>query len=66
MHDGSVGTLSQVVEFYYRGAPPSTPDGLPLDIAALSGQSYSEISAIVAFLESLTGEAPQPSRLTLP
>jgi cytochrome c peroxidase len=66
MHDGSLATLSQVVEFYYRGVPPSSPDGLPLSITALTGQSYSEISAIVAFLESLTGAAPQPPPPTLP
>jgi cytochrome c peroxidase len=62
MHDGSMETLAQVVEFYYRGAPIQSPDGLPLDIAPLLGQSYSEISAIVAFLESLTGESPEISK----
>jgi cytochrome c peroxidase len=66
MHDGSMETLAQVVEFYYRGAPIQSPDGLPLDIAPLLGQSYSEISAIVAFLESLTGEQPEISKPDLP
>jgi cytochrome c peroxidase len=66
LHDGSMKTLAQVVEFYYRGAPIQSPDGLPLDIAPLLGQSYSEISAIVAFLESLTGEPPEVSKPTLP
>jgi cytochrome c peroxidase len=66
MHDGSLETLAQVVEFYYRGAPIQSPDGLPLDIAPLLGQSYSEISALVAFLESLTGEPPEISKPTLP
>jgi cytochrome c peroxidase len=66
MHDGSVETLTRVVEFYYRGAPTVTPDGLPLDIEPLLGQSYSEISAIVAFLESLTGEPQLVSKPTLP
>jgi cytochrome c peroxidase len=66
MHDGSMETLAQVVEFYYRGAPIQSPDGLPLDIAPLLGQSYSEISAIVAFLESLNGEPPEISKPTLP
>jgi cytochrome c peroxidase len=66
MHDGSMETLAQVVEFYYRGAPIQSPDGLPLDIAPLLGQSYSEISAVVAFLESLTGETPEISKPTLP
>lgn len=66
MHDGSMETLAQVVEFYYRGAPIQSPDGLPLDIAPLLGQSYSEISAIVAFLEALNGEIPQVSPPRLP
>jgi cytochrome c peroxidase len=66
MHDGSMETLTQVVEFYYRGAPIQSPDGLPLDIAPLLGQSYSEIAAIVAFLEALNGEIPQVSPPHLP
>lgn len=66
MHDGSMETLDQVVEFYYRGAPIQSHDGLPLDIAPLLGQSYSEISAIVAFLETLNGEIPQVSPPRLP
>ncbi len=66
LHDGSLATLYQVVEFYYRSAPQQAPDGLPLDIAPLLGQSYSEISAVVAFLESLNGESPQISKPVLP
>ncbi|MEW6126857.1 MAG: cytochrome c peroxidase [Acidobacteriota bacterium] len=66
LHDGSLETLSQVVEFYYRGVPRGSTDGLPLDVAPLLGQSYSEISAIVAFLESLNGELPNISRPVLP
>ena len=66
MHVGSMETLAQVVEFYYRGAPIQSHDGLPLDIAPLLGQSYSEISAMVAFLESLTGESPEISKPALP
>lgn len=65
MHDGSKKTLSEVVEFYYRGVPTTTSDRLPLDVSPLLGQSYSEIPAIVAFLESLSGEVPkvEPPRL---
>lgn len=66
MHDGSLATLAQVVEFYYRGVPASAPDGLPVDVAPLLGQSYSEISALVAFLESLSGSPPPVSRPQLP
>lgn len=65
MHDGSKKTLFEVVEFYYRGVPLTTSDRLPLDVSPLLGQSYSEIPAIVAFLESLSGEVPrvEPPRL---
>jgi cytochrome c peroxidase len=66
LHDGSLATLTQVVEFYYRGVPTGSADGLPLDVTPLLGQSYSEVSAIVAFLESLNGEPPQVSRPALP
>lgn len=66
MHDGSKKTLAEVVEFYYRGVPTTTPDGLPLDVQPLLGQSYSEISSLVAFLESLTGEAPKIEPPALP
>jgi cytochrome c peroxidase len=58
MHDGSLNTLEDVVTFYYRTAPATTVGSLPIDIEALLGRSYSEISDIVAFLESLTGESP--------
>ncbi len=59
MHDGSIKTLDDVVTFYYRGVPTTTTNDLPLDIQPLSGQSFSEISDLVAFLESLTGEPPK-------
>lgn len=62
LHDGSMRTLTEVVEFYYRNAPVSAADGLPIDIAPLLDRSYSEISLVVAFLESLTEEAPQAAR----
>jgi cytochrome c peroxidase len=58
MHDGSKKTLFDVVEFYYRGVPPKSSDGQPTDVESLSGQSFSEIPALVAFLEALTGELP--------
>ena len=58
MHDGSKKTLDEVVEFYYRGVPPGTPE-MPLDIQPLTGQSYSEIPALVAFLQALSGPPPE-------
>lgn len=66
MHDGSLKTLYEVVEFYYRGIPNAGPDGLQPDTAALSGQSFSEISLLVAFLNSLTGKSPDETPPTLP
>lgn len=66
MHDGSMKTLYQVVEFYYRNAPTTARNGLKPDIEPLLGQSYTEISALVAFLESLTGEAPKITPPKLP
>lgn len=52
MHDGSLHTLRQVVEFYNQGGVPNevlSPLIKPL------GLNEEEISDIVAFLESLTG-----------
>ncbi|MEX2137638.1 MAG: cytochrome c peroxidase [Pirellulales bacterium] len=65
MHDGSLTTLTSVVEFYYRGVP-STVDGLAPDVEVLQGRSYSEVSDLVAFLESLTGEPPKIMRPIMP
>ncbi len=48
MHDGSLKSLSEVVEFYDRGGHPGGPGRLHL--------SASEREDLVAFLESLTGE----------
>ena len=59
MHNGSLKTLDDVASFYYRGVPTSNPKGVELDVQPLADQSFSEIPAIVAFLESLTGEFPK-------
>lgn len=53
MHDGSLATLYDVVQFYYRDVPSRGPEGLPLDIEPLVDQSFSDIDALVAFLKSL-------------
>jgi cytochrome c peroxidase len=66
MHDGSLKALRDVVTFYYRNAPVVSPDGAPLDIEPLLGQSVEEIDAIVAFLESLTSELPEFAKPDLP
>lgn len=66
MHNGSLKTLDEVATFYYRSVPTTTPNGLTLDIQPLSGQSFSEISDLVAFLEALTGEPPTITPPALP
>jgi cytochrome c peroxidase len=52
MHDGSLRTLEEVVQFYSRGGAPH--DGLDPLIEPLHLKSE-EIAALVAFLNSLTG-----------
>lgn len=61
MHDGSLATLTDVVEFYYRGAGQRDAEGLPLDIEPLSGRSFSEIADLTALLEAMTGPLPDVS-----
>jgi cytochrome c peroxidase len=56
MHDGSIRTLREVVEFYNRGAIPN-PD-LSAFIHPL-GLDSQEIDALVAFLNSLNGDGWQ-------
>jgi cytochrome c peroxidase len=60
MHDGSLATLEQVVDFYVQGGhanPWLSPKSLPLDLTA------AERADLVTFLHALTGEvAPAVSR----
>ena len=56
MHDGSLGTLRDVVEFYNAGGVPN--EALDPRIRALDLSSR-EIDDVVAFLESLTGDAAE-------
>src|SRR4051812_1883214 len=53
MHDGSIGTLREVVEYYNRGARPNPY--LSAFIRPL-GLTAEEVDALVAFLEALNGE----------
>lgn len=56
MHDGSLATLQDVVEFYNRGGNPGAPRNgriVPL------GLSQSDVKSVVAFLKSLNGEGYQ-------
>ena len=66
MHDGSFETLDEVVQFYFRSTPSLSPEGLTVDFEPLIGRSFSEIAPILAFLDSLTGEAPEVSPPGLP
>ncbi len=55
MHDGSLATLEEVIEFYDGGGnanPYQDPDIRPLNLNA------SERSALLAFLRSLSGKVP--------
>lgn len=53
MHDGSISTLREIVEFYNRGGVPH--DGLDPSVKPL-GLSSEEMDDLVAFLRSLTGD----------
>lgn len=53
MHDGSLRTLRQVVEFYNRGGFPHPGIDPEIEPLGLGGQ---ELSDLIAFLESLTGD----------
>ena len=59
MHDGSLGTLEEVVEFYNRGGhgnPNRDPDLKPLDL------SPDEKAALLAFLRALDGDVMEGGR----
>jgi cytochrome c peroxidase len=58
MHNGSIKTLDAVIEFYLRSIPASGPDGLTIDVEPVVGLSYSDVTALVAFLRSLSGTPP--------
>jgi cytochrome c peroxidase len=57
MHNGTIGTLKEVVAFYNQGVSQN-PDILPGDIAIRPlGLSETEIDDITAFLHALTDDA---------
>jgi cytochrome c peroxidase len=61
MHSGAFATLAEVVEFYDAGGGEGQTAGLrPLDL------TDEDKAALVAFLESLTGDAPTIAAPTLP
>jgi len=55
MHNGSLGTLEDVVEYYDQGG--GKDDVMPVELEPL-GLSRSEKSSLVAFLEALSSETP--------
>ncbi|MFQ5743932.1 MAG: cytochrome-c peroxidase [Acidobacteriota bacterium] len=59
MHDGSVATLEEVIEFYDRGGEPNLwldPKMKPLELTEQEKQD------LLAFLLALTGEVPEWTR----
>jgi cytochrome c peroxidase len=57
MHDGSLATLEQVVDFYDTGGRPNpwlSPQSRPLHLTA------AERADLVAFLQALSGEIGAP------
>jgi cytochrome c peroxidase len=60
MHDGSIATLREVVEFYNRGAVPNPDLAFEISRSGLR-LTPSEIDDIVAFLGTLEGEGWQDS-----
>ena len=54
MHDGSLKTLQEVVDFYDRGGP----EGLTTDLKGPMKLTPEERSDLVAFLESLSSPKP--------
>ena len=57
MHDGSLKTLKEVVDFYVGGG--NANPHLDREIKALSHLTKQEREDLVSFLESLTGEMPK-------
>ena len=71
MHDGVFATLEEVLRFYNEGGPRHdriTLDDLEVVMQQPPGLTSDELSAIVAFLESLTdrGTELDPVLLTVP
>ena len=59
MHDGSLATLEEVIDYYNQGGEPN--DFLDPKIAKLDLTEH-ERADLIAFLEALTGEVPEFAR----
>src|SRR6185503_5340710 len=57
MHDGSLATLRDVIDFYNRGGGAQQPKSVLLRKLNLSEREKADL---VAFLESLTGKVEKP------
>lgn len=57
MHDGSVATLEEVIEFYERGGEPNP--WLDSKMRPISNLTDQEKQDLLAFLQALTGEVPE-------
>jgi cytochrome c peroxidase len=58
-HNGDARTLREVMELYSRGgnvAPIKARDGTPIEPLGMPGLTEDEITALIAFLKSLTDE----------
>ena len=56
MHDGSLKTLKEVIDFYAGGGNSNPYLDKEIRVIQLSGQDRSDL---VEFLQSLTGDIPQ-------
>ena len=61
MHDGSMKTLREVVEFYSKGGKPNPQLSRKIDrrFAEQLDFTESQINALVKFMEALDGEGYQ-------
>ncbi len=59
MHDGSIATLEEVIEYYDQGGEPN--DYLDPKISKLELTEH-ETADLIAFMEALTGEIPEFTR----
>ena len=57
MHDGSVATLEEVIDFYERGGEPNR--WLDSKMRPISNLTDQEKQDLLAFLQALTGEVPE-------
>ena len=59
MHDGSIATLEEVIEYYDQGGEPN--DYLDPKMSKLELTEH-ETADLIAFMEALTGEIPEFTR----